>query len=94
MGAQQRHEKLKDSQAIEVYMLSKTKDTGGGVGRVWGFKGKEENSQEDGKSKYLVTKAMPYRDNGTHTGIWTNKPCQASPSLPHLAHTLCSHLWL
>ena len=41
------------SQKIEVYMPSTAKDMGVGV---WSFKEKEDNSQEDEKSKYLVNK--------------------------------------
>lgn len=37
-----------------------------GIG-AWGFKGKEDNSQKNRKSKCLVNVfATPYQDNGTH----------------------------
>ena len=48
--------RLKGIQAIEAYMPSWVKEKGV---RVWGFKGEEDNAQEDEKSKYLVNKCLP-----------------------------------
>lgn len=46
--------------------------------RVWDFKGKEENLQEDGKSKCLVNKALSfYAETMGHRE-------QALPNLPYL----------
>lgn len=48
--------RLPGSQAAKAYMPSRAKEKGVGV---WGFKGKEDNSQKDGKSKCLVNKCLP-----------------------------------
>lgn len=55
MRTSHRYERPKDNKAIEAYMLSWAKKKGL---RVWGFKGKENNSQEDGKSKDLAIKCL------------------------------------
>ena len=47
--------RLQDSQAIDAYMPSCTKEKGVGV---WDFKGEENNSWEDEKSKSLVNKCL------------------------------------
>lgn len=49
--------RLRGSQVIEAYILFSAKEK---WVDVWGFKGKEDKSQEDGKSKRLVNKGLPY----------------------------------
>lgn len=69
-----------------------------GCGGVWTLKGKENNSQESGKSKYLVHKYLVNLwivtlgiDNGTQRGV--NK--RVLPSYPQLPTqpTLYSYAW-
>lgn len=81
------NEKLPNSLEIEAYMLFWAKKE---VVGVWGSRGGEDNSQEDGKSKYLINKCFPCH---AQRELWTNRPCRASSHLPHLTHTFCSYIW-
>lgn len=49
--------RLLNGEAIKAYMPSWAREKGV---RVWNFKGEEHTSQEDGKSKGLVNKWLPY----------------------------------
>lgn len=61
-GASHRLERLKDRK-LRLTCHPKLKEKGIGV---WSFKGKEDSSQEDGKSKFgKQTFIMLHRDNGT-----------------------------
>ena len=57
MGAPWRHERLPESQATEAFMPSWTKEK---KGRRWNVKGEEDNSQENGKRKYLLRKCLSH----------------------------------
>ena len=48
---------MRGSPTTEAYMSSWAQEKGIGI---WVFKGEEENSQQDEKSKCLVNKCLPY----------------------------------
>lgn len=79
--ALQKHEKLKDSQAIEAYTSSWTKKKGsmdlGLQRRERKFIGRWEG-QKFSKQMFV----MPHRDSGTQRGIWIHSLCGALPAYP------------